>query len=49
MRYRFMRFPNAKSKAVTLSYDDGCPEDIRFSSVISEAGLKCTFNLNSEK
>lgn len=44
-----MRFPEGRSKAVTLSYDDGCPEDIRFSSVISAAGLKCTFNLNSEK
>lgn len=49
MKYQFMRFPYGKSKAVTLSYDDGCQEDIRFSRVISEAGLKCTFNLNSEK
>lgn len=48
MRYRFMRFPNGKAKAVTLSYDDGYSEDIRFSEVISDAGLKCTFNLNSE-
>lgn len=48
MRYQFMRFPNGKSKAVTLSYDDGCGEDIRFSDTISKYGLKCTFNLNSE-
>ena len=46
MKYQFMRFPGGRGKAVTLSYDDGCPEDIRFSQVISDAGLKCTFNLN---
>ncbi len=49
MRYKFMRFPEGKEKAVTLSYDDGYPSDIRFSEIISSAGLKCTFNLNSEK
>ena len=49
MRYKFMRFPEGKAKAVTLSYDDGCAEDIRFSDTISKAGLKCTFNLNSEE
>ena len=48
MRYQFLRFPEGKAKAVTLSYDDGCPEDIRFSDRITEAGLKCTFNLNSD-
>ena len=47
MRYQFMRFPQGKAKAVTLSYDDGCREDIRFSNVISSCGMKCTFNLNS--
>ncbi|MBQ7302777.1 MAG: polysaccharide deacetylase family protein [Clostridia bacterium] len=47
MRYQFLRFPNGKSKAVTLSYDDACPQDVRFSEIISRYGLKCTFNLNS--
>lgn len=47
MRYRFMRFPNGLAKAVTLSYDDGCPQDKRFSERITKAGLKCTFNLCS--
>ena len=28
MRYRFLRYPGGLYKAVTLSYDDGCPEDI---------------------
>ncbi len=49
MRYRFLRFPGGKEKAVTLSYDDGKAEDIRFSEIVTEYGLKCTFNLNSEK
>lgn len=48
MRYKFMRFPGGKAKAVTLSYDDGCKDDIRFSDTISKYGLKCTFNLNSK-
>lgn len=47
MRYQFLRFPEGKAKAVTLSYDDGCVADLHFSDVISKAGLKCTFNLNS--
>jgi len=48
MRYRFLRFPEGKTKAVTLSYDDGCRDDIRFSDTISKHGLKCTFNLNCD-
>lgn len=49
MRYQFLRFPEGKAKAVTLSYDDGCVADLRFSDVITKAGLKCTFNLNSNE
>ncbi len=48
MRYQFIRFPGGKAKAVTFSYDDGCPEDIRFSDVITNYGIKCTFNLNGK-
>ena len=47
MRYQFLRFPEGKAKAVTLSYDDGAPSDLRFSDVITKAGLKCTFNLSA--
>lgn len=47
MRYKFLRFPGGKAKTVTLSYDDGCADDKRFSDVITKSGLKCTFNLNS--
>ena len=45
MRYRFLRFPGGKPKAVTLSYDDGCPADARFSDTVTPYGLKCTFNV----
>ena len=45
IRYRFLRFPEGKTKALTFSYDDGCPEDLRLSDVLSAHGLKGTFNL----
>jgi len=47
MEYRFLRFPQGKIKAVTLSYDDGCFQDIRFAKLLDKYGLKGTFNLNS--
>ena len=47
MRYFFLRFPGGKTKAVTLSYDDGCRDDIRMADTISKYGLKCTFNLTA--
>ena len=46
-RYQFMRFPEGKARAFTMSYDDGCVEDKRFSDIITPYGLKCTFNLNA--
>ena len=49
MRYQFLRFPQGKTRAVTLSYDDGCQQDIRFAEIVSQYGLKCTFNLNSDE
>ena len=49
IKYRFMRFPEGKAKAVTLSYDDGCPQDIRMADTLTKHGIKCTFNLNREK
>ncbi|MBQ7054990.1 MAG: polysaccharide deacetylase, partial [Oscillospiraceae bacterium] len=48
MQYRFLRFPGGKAKAVTLSYDDGLREDMRFSDKITSCGMKATFNLNHE-
>ena len=48
MKYQFMRFPEGKTKAVTLSYDDAPSFDVRFSDVITSYGLKCTFNHNGD-
>jgi len=38
-----------KLKALTFSYDDGTTQDIRLVELLNKYGLKCTFNLNSEK
>lgn len=38
-----------KMKAVTFSYDDGVTQDIRLIEILDKYGLKCTFNLNSER
>ena len=48
MRYRFLRFPGGKFKALTLSYDDGVRSDIRLCGILNKYNIKCTFNLNSE-
>jgi peptidoglycan/xylan/chitin deacetylase (PgdA/CDA1 family) len=48
MKYTFLRYPGGKTKAVTLSYDDGNYDDIRLLDILNRYGLKCTFNLNSE-
>lgn len=42
-----MRFPGGKAKAVTLSYDDGIKADIKLADILSQYGLKCTFNINT--
>lgn len=34
MQYKFMRFPGGKSKAITLSYDDGCTADLKLLEII---------------
>lgn len=44
MKYNFMRFPDGKTKAFTMSYDDGFDYDIKLSDIITAHGLKCTFN-----
>lgn len=49
MKYRYLRFPEGKAKAVTFSYDDGSRHDIKFSDIISEYGIKCTFNMTSDE
>ena len=49
MRYRFLRFPEGKAKALTLSYDDGCKQDLRFVEILNRYGIKCTFNHNCDR
>ena len=46
--YRFLRFPDFRYKAVTLSYDDGVVFDKKLIEILDKYGLKCTFNINSE-
>ena len=43
----FMRFPEGKAKALTLSYDDGVEQDIQLIDIMNTYGLKGTFNINS--
>ena len=43
----FMRFPGGKSKALTLSYDDGVRQDRRLIEIMKKNGLKGTFNISS--
>ncbi len=38
---------DGKKKAITLSYDDGVTQDIRFIELLNKYNLKATFNLNS--
>lgn len=47
MNKAYIRFPNFKSKALTLSYDDGVRQDKRLISIMKKNGLKGTFNINS--
>ena len=47
MNQTFMRFPQGRAKALTLSYDDGVEQDIRMIDILNKHGLKCTFNINS--
>lgn len=43
----FMRYPGGKAKAVTFSYDDGVPQDLRLAELFTQYGLKATFNFVS--
>lgn len=45
----FMRFPEGREKALTLSYDDGVEQDIKLIEIMNKYGLKGTFNLNTGK
>ena len=43
----YIKFPNFKSKALTLSYDDCIRQDKRLISIMQKYGLKGTFNINA--
>lgn len=45
MNKRFMRFPDGKAKAVTLSYDDCMEEDQMLIDKLETYDMKATFNL----
>lgn len=47
MKELYIRFPQGKAKALTLSYDDGVEQDIILLQIMQKYGLKGTFNLNS--
>ncbi len=46
VRYQ-LRYPGFRTKALTLSYDDGRTEDIHVVDILNRYGIKGTFNLNS--
>lgn len=43
----FLRYPEGRERAVTLSYDDGLPADRRLATLLDGAGMRATFNVNS--
>ena len=48
MIYRNL-FPGGKSRALTLSYDDGVGQDVKLMNILRGHGMKATFNLDSGK
>lgn len=42
----YVCFPGGKAKALTMSYDDGKPQDERLVAIFNKNGIKGTFNLN---
>ena len=49
MRIVFNLYPDAKTKALTMSYDDGVASDRRLVEIFNKNGIKGTFHLNSSK
>lgn len=43
----YLKFKDGKSKALTLSYDDGVVQDIRLVEIMNRYGLRGTFNISS--
>lgn len=47
MNQRTLRFPEGKTKAFTLSYDDAVEQDIKLVELMKKYKIKGTFNVNS--
>lgn len=47
MAYDYLRFPDFRRLAFTMSYDDGNRHDLKLLSIMGEHGLRGTFNLCS--
>ncbi len=47
MKFCFMRFPEGRQKALTLSYDDGSKFDKNLIEIANKYGIKVTLNINS--
>ena len=47
MKYRFMRFPGFKTKALTFSFDDGSFHDKKLMEIFQKYKMKATFNLSN--
>ena len=43
----YICFPGGRTKCLTMSYDDGRKEDLRFVPLLNQYGIKGTFHLNS--
>lgn len=43
----YMKFKDGKSKALTLSYDDGSIHDIKMVNILDKFGIKATLNIQS--
>ena len=43
----YMKLKDGKAKVLTLSYDDGVVQDIRFIKILDAHGIKATFNINT--
>lgn len=46
-RFDMLLFPGGKSRAFTMSYDDGVVQDRRLAPLLRQHGIKCTFNLGA--
>ena len=44
-----LKYPGNKSKAFTISYDDGVKSDLRLLEMMRKYGIRGTFNVNSNK